>query len=60
MKRILVIGSVNIDLVSNMNDFPVPGEVVIAKDFCKLNGGKGANQSVGLGKLGAELYLLYY
>ncbi|MBM3708808.1 MAG: ribokinase [Actinobacteria bacterium] len=55
MKKICVIGSINIDLVATMEHFPVPGEVVVCQKFNEYYGGKGANQAVGLGKLGADV-----
>lgn len=52
---ILVIGSINIDYVTNVNDFPAPGETISATGFTTSFGGKGANQAVACGKLGAEV-----
>ncbi len=51
MKKICVIGSINMDLVATMSHLPVPGEAVICSGFNEYNGGKGANQAIGLGKL---------
>ncbi len=55
MKKICVIGSINMDLVANMNQFPSPGEAVICGDFNEYTGGKGANQAIGLGKLESDV-----
>ena len=37
---------------------PLAGETVIAKNLLILPGGKGANQAVGVGKLGGEAYMI--
>jgi ribokinase len=58
MKRICVIGSINIDLVGATERFPYPGESVRANNFSEHPGGKGANQAVALGKLGADVYFI--
>ena len=53
--RIAVFGSLNIDLVTRLERFPGPGETVAARDFAMYPGGKGANQAVACGKLGADV-----
>jgi len=53
MKPIAVLGSLNIDLVAQVKRFPNPGETVIGRSFQQFSGGKGANQAVACGKLGA-------
>ena len=53
MQRLCVIGSLNIDLVATAEHFPQPGETVIGKEFGTYPGGKGANQAVAAGRLGA-------
>lgn len=58
MKKIAVIGSLNIDIVSAVDRFPVPGESVVATDFeIFIGGGKGANQACAAGKLGGDVQL---
>ena len=54
MKRILVIGSLNIDLVTRAPRFPAPGETMAALSFERFFGGKGANQAAALARLGAN------
>ena len=44
-KKILVIGSINKDLVVNTFRFPKEGETILGNNFCTTNGGKGANQT---------------
>ena len=56
MKRICVIGSINIDLVDRVSRFPCPGESVTAINFSEYSGGEGANQVVALGKLGIDIF----
>lgn len=58
MKRICVIGSINIDLTAKMDRFPLPGEAIVCKSFGEYGGGKGANQAIGLGKLGSDVHLI--
>ncbi len=55
MKKICVIGSINMDLVASMEHFPTPGEAVICGSFNEYTGGKGANQAIGLGKLKSDV-----
>jgi ribokinase len=56
--RILVIGSVNMDIVARVDHVPAPGENVRGGDFATIPGGKGANQAVACARLGAETRLL--
>jgi ribokinase len=52
MNPIVVVGSVNLDLVCTGERIPAPGETVIGQDFQMFHGGKGANQAVAIGRLG--------
>ena len=54
-KRILVVGSVNMDLVMRMNRMPGPGETLLGKDYAFIPGGKGANQAVACARLGGQV-----
>lgn len=56
--KILVIGSINMDLVTQTNTLPKVGETVMGEHFFTVPGGKGANQAVAASKLGAEVTLL--
>ena len=56
--RILVIGSINMDVVLRAEKFPAPGETVVGTDLSLIPGGKGANQAVALSRLGASASLL--
>ena len=58
MKKICIIGSINVDLIGKAKRFPMPGEAVKAKSFGQHPGGKGANQAVAIGKLGLDVCLI--
>ena len=51
MKNILIIGSINIDLVINTDILPKLGETIHGRNFMTAYGGKGANQAVAVAKL---------
>jgi ribokinase len=57
-KKITVIGSINMDIVTSTNRVPVMGETVMGESFHTIPGGKGANQAVAAARLGAETYLI--
>jgi ribokinase len=57
-KKITVLGSINMDLVTFTNRVPVMGETVMGESFHTIPGGKGANQAVAAARLGAETYLI--
>jgi len=54
-KTVLVVGSVNADIVVSIPRLPAPGETLLGSGGQVLPGGKGANQAVAAGRLGAEL-----
>src|ERR1022692_4080909 len=51
-KPIVVVGSVNLDLVAGADRIPQVGETLIGTSFSTFYGGKGANQAVGVARLG--------
>ena len=55
---ILVIGSINTDIVLNVQNIPLPGQTVLSKAKNIYPGGKGANQAVAAAKLGANVTIL--
>ena len=55
MKRILVIGSSNTDMVIKTEKLPSPGETVLGGTFFMNPGGKGANQAVAAARLGGRV-----
>lgn len=52
MKRIIVIGSSNTDMVVRSEHLPRPGESVVGGGFMMAGGGKGANQAVAVARMG--------
>ncbi len=50
--RVIVVGSVNVDLVIRGERLPSPGETVAGGTFERHNGGKGGNQAVAAARLG--------
>jgi len=58
MGRIVVVGSINMDLVTQAARFVGPGETILGERFLTVPGGKGANQAVAAVRLGAEVSLV--
>lgn len=58
MKKILVIGSMNMDFVAGVSHIPTLGETVLADNFELVPGGKGANQSYAIGKMHGNVAML--
>lgn len=58
MSRILVIGSVNLDLSARVSRLPAPGETVTGATLERFPGGKGANQALAAKRLGADVTLV--
>lgn len=58
MKPIVVVGSINMDLVSQTDRIPAAGETVLGNRFHTHPGGKGANQAVTVARLGYPCTLL--
>lgn len=57
MCEIGVLGSINMDLVCRVDEFAGPGETVGAQQFNEFPGGKGANQAVGVARLGKKVQM---
>ncbi|WP_339174400.1 ribokinase [Paenibacillus sp. FSL H7-0943] len=55
---IVVIGSLNMDMVVRTNRSPDAGETLIGQAFALSPGGKGANQAVAAARLGAEVSMI--
>ncbi len=55
---ILVVGSINMDLVVRAPHMPAPGETVLGTGFATAPGGKGANQAVAVARQGARCVFL--
>ncbi len=56
--RVLVVGSVNVDLVVQTERLPQPGETVLGGTFSRFHGGKGGNQAVAAARLGVPVMLV--
>jgi ribokinase len=55
---IIVIGSINLDLIANVDRLPSPGETVGGSAFATAPGGKGANQALAAARAGASVRLV--
>jgi ribokinase len=57
-KNIVVVGSINMDLVTRTPRIPLAGQTLIGSDFTTTPGGKGANQAVAVARLGYPLWMV--
>jgi ribokinase len=55
MAEIIVVGSLNMDLVITADRMPLPGETIPGRSFQTIPGGKGANQAVAAARLGSPV-----
>jgi ribokinase len=58
MKKIIIVGSLNMDLVINAPYAPVGGETLMGSGFMVNPGGKGANQASAIAKLGGKVKMI--
>jgi ribokinase len=58
MGKIVVVGSLNMDMVVRTAGHPKPGETVLGGEFQTFPGGKGANQAVAAARLGADVQMI--
>lgn len=58
MMKILVVGSMNMDLVVSTDEIPRVGETIIGNSLSQIPGGKGANQAVAMAKLDSDVTFL--
>ena len=56
--NVVVVGSLNMDLVTRTQRLPRPGETVFGQSFTTVHGGKGANQAVAASRLGAAVAMV--
>jgi ribokinase len=56
--KILVIGSLNYDLVVSADHLPIPGETIIGGNLKTYPGGKGANQAVACARMGGNVGMI--
>lgn len=57
-KPVVVVGSINADLVCQVARIPSPGETLLGSGFRIYPGGKGANQAVAAARLGCPTYII--
>lgn len=57
-KTVLVVGSIHMDVLINVDDLPQVGKTVIARSINTIPGGKGLNQAVGVARLGGNATLI--
>lgn len=55
---IVVVGSLNLDLVTRVKHLPAPGETVVSHEFAMFHGGKGANQAYAAARLGGRVAMI--
>ncbi|RWP41308.1 MAG: ribokinase [Mesorhizobium sp.] len=55
---IIVVGSINLDLIANVDRLPAPGETVRGSGFTTAPGGKGANQALAAARAGAKVRMV--
>ncbi|HSQ87391.1 ribokinase [Romboutsia sp.] len=58
MKKICVIGSLNMDLVVKVHTMPKGGQTLIGQNFKEVPGGKGANQAVAMARLNGNVSMI--
>ncbi|MBD2868040.1 ribokinase [Paenibacillus arenilitoris] len=58
MPKLLVIGSINMDIVNNVKRFPLPGETIHSSGTAFFPGGKGANQAVAAARSGGDVVMI--
>jgi len=58
MSRVVVVGSINVDLVVTADHLPHPGETVLGGRYARYFGGKGANQAVAAARAGASVIMV--
>ena len=58
MSKVIVLGSLNMDLVVTTDRLPTPGETLKGGAFATYPGGKGANQAVGAARLGCDVSMM--
>ncbi|PZA06378.1 MULTISPECIES: ribokinase [unclassified Meiothermus] len=58
MPDIIVVGSINMDLVVHLERHPLPGETLLGSDYQTFPGGKGANQAVAAARAGGSVRMV--
>lgn len=58
MPKIIIAGSINMDVVARVARHPLPGETVFGSSLHYIPGGKGGNQAVGASRLNPDVWLV--
>lgn len=58
MSRVIVLGSINVDLETKIDSYPNPGEKVIGESLSRHAGGKGANQAMAARSRGVDVEMV--
>jgi ribokinase len=58
MKKLVVVGSSNTDMIIQVPHIPAPGETIMGSEFLTAAGGKGANQAVAAARVGGDVSLV--
>lgn len=58
MSKILIVGSINMDIVNSVKQFPLPGETIHSLGTAYFPGGKGANQAVAAARAGGDCVMI--
>jgi ribokinase len=58
MAVVMILGSLNVDLVTRVERHPAPGETVLGDGLVRVPGGKGANQAVAAAEAGAKVAMV--
>ncbi|MEM7736204.1 MAG: ribokinase [Deinococcota bacterium] len=58
MTKVVVVGSLNMDLVVQVPHFPIPGETLLGGEYDQHPGGKGANQAVAAARAGGHVTMI--
>lgn len=58
MSKLVVVGSINMDVVNRVDRHPLPGETIYGRGTSYIAGGKGANQAVAAARAGAEVVMV--
>jgi ribokinase len=56
--RVIVVGSINVDVVLRLPALPGPGETVLGGELTRHHGGKGANQAVAAARAGGHVHMI--
>ena len=58
MKKVCVVGSINMDIFLRVESIPVIGETVLAREIFYGRGGKGENQAIAMSRLGCDVEMI--